>query len=345
MPGLIGSQGIRPGALNMNRIFRALRYRTEQAQKVVFHRPPIYTTDAYGVPDGVQAAPELLLPDLPAIIRPAITADYQQERAGNNIIGAARIYTPNMTTIKSSTGGIGAYNFNQAMNPDFNEIQGWDRLITNYRTIMTMETDVTGSVANGTWTASQGAITSDGESITNTTTANGNTIFTAGNIRNILEADRFKFRIRTNFDAELTVITVVNQSDHTLTYTVTNGPPGVNLYEHSGDWFSVDLPYVSGTAATSIYSVGDQYTLTVAESNLGGATSYDYEKDLKTITVANTGYNSPGGQSSYTVSFKEMEFYKSISWHVHSLKDMTDGYIIFNCVRTSGRDDARRRAE
>ena len=46
-----------------------------------------------------------------------------------------------------------------------------------------------------------------------------------------------------------------------------------------------------------------------------------------------------------TVQIKELEFYKSISWHVHSLKDMTDGYLIFNCVRTTGRYDSRRRAE
>ena len=49
MPGLIGSQGVRPGALNMNRVFRALRYRTEQAQKVTYHRPAIYKTDAYNI--------------------------------------------------------------------------------------------------------------------------------------------------------------------------------------------------------------------------------------------------------------------------------------------------------
>lgn len=339
MPGLVGSQGVRPGALNMGRVFRALRYRSDQAQYVVYHRPIIYKTDDYGVPSGTVGSQELLLPDLPAIIRPAVTADYQQQRQGSNIIGAARIYTPNITTIKSSTGGIGAHNFNQPMNPNFNEIEGWDRLITNYRTIRTLRTDVTSSVANGTWTASHGAITTDGESVTNTTTANGNTIFTAGNIKNILEADRLRFRIKTNFDAELTVITIVNQSNHTLTYTVTNGPPGVNLYEHSGDWFTVDLPFISGTTATSIYSVGDQYTVTVAD---GG--NFDYEKELKTVTIANTGYNSPGGQSSYTVSLKEMEFYKSVSWHVHSLKDMTDGYMIFDCVRTQGRNDSRRRA-
>lgn len=225
MPGLIGSQGVRPGALNMGRVFRALRYRSEQAQYVVFHRPEIFKIDNYGVPTNVGGSEELLLPDLPAIIRPTLTADYQRQREGNNIIGAARIYTPNINTIKSSTGGIGAYNFNQDMNPNFNEVEGWDRLITNYRTIRTLKTDITGSVANGTWTASNGAITTDGESITNTTTANGNTIFTAGNLKNILEADRFRFKIKTNFDAELTVITITNQSNHTLTYTVTNGPP------------------------------------------------------------------------------------------------------------------------
>ena len=45
-----------------------------------------------------------------------------------------------------------------------------------------------------------------------------------------------------------------------------------------------------------------------------------------------------------TLQVKDVEYYKSVSWHVHSLKDMTDGYIIFNCVRTKGRYDSRRRA-
>ena len=139
MPGLIGSQGVRPGALNMNRVFRALRYRTEQAQLVTYHRPIIYKTDDYGVPSGTVGSNELLLPDLPAIIRPAITADYSKERYGNNIIGAARVYTPNITTIKNYT------NFDQDNNTDFNEIEGWDRLITNYRTVYSVPTDVTGS--------------------------------------------------------------------------------------------------------------------------------------------------------------------------------------------------------
>ena len=71
---------------------------------------------------------------------------------------------------------------------------------------------------------------------------------------------------------------------------------------------------------------------------MGG--TYDYETDLKTIVF---NYTGPAA-SSDTVQLKGVEFYKSVSWHVHSFKDMTDGYIIFNCVRTRGRSDAKRRA-
>ena len=194
MPGLIGSQGVRPGALNMSRVFRALRYRTEQAQYVVYNRPAIYKTDDYGVPSGTVGSPELLLPDLQAIVRPALTADYSQERLGSNIIGAARIYTPNITTIKNYD------NFNQNNNGNFNEIEGWDSLITNYRTIFDVPTS---GAAN--WTADAGTITSDGESITNTLTGNGYLRYTA-TTKNILEADRLRLKIKTNFTTTLTSV-------------------------------------------------------------------------------------------------------------------------------------------
>ena len=67
---------------------------------------------------------------------------------------------------------------------------------------------------------------------------------------------------------------------------------------------------------------------------------FPYEYNVNEITFNYTGFTA----ATNTVQIKELEFYKSVSWHVHSLKDMTDGYIIFNCVRTRGRDDARRRA-
>ena len=317
MPGLIGSQGVRPGALNMNRVFRALRYRTEQAQKVTYHRPTIFKTDDYGVPAGATGSAEILLPDLPAIIRPTVTADYQQERQGNNIIGAARIYTPNITTIKNLP------NFDQDNNTNFNEIEGWDRLITNYRTIFYVPTTGTTN-----WTTDNGTITSDGESITNTLSANGYVRYTATS-KNALEADRLRFKIKTNFTLTLTTFTIINAagSPQTLTYTPTA------LTIPSGNWLTVDVPYISGTSATSIYRDGTRYAVSV-----GG--TYDYEQNVNKIQLNYTGFTGV----TNTVQVKELEFYKSVSWHVHSLKDMTDGYIIFNCVRTRGRDDARRRA-
>lgn len=317
MPGLIGSQGVRPGALNMNRVFRALRYRTEQAQKVTYNRPPIYKTDNYGVPSGTIGSQEILVPDLPAIIRPTVTADYQQERQGNNIIGAARIYTPNITTIKNLP------NFDQDNNTNFNEIEGWDRLITNYRTIFYVPTTGTTN-----WTTDNGTITSDGESITNTLSANGYVRYTATS-KNALEADRLRFKIKTNFTLTLTTFTIINAagSPQTLTYTPTA------LTIPSGNWLTVDVPYISGTSATSIYRDGTRYAVSV-----GG--TYDYEQNVDKIQLNYTGFTGV----TNTVQVKELEFYKSVSWCVHSLKDMTDGYIIFNCVRTRGRDDARRRA-
>ena len=315
MPGLIGSQGVRPGALNMNRVFRALRYRTEQAQHVTYHRPAIYKTDDYGVPSGTIGSQEILLPDLPAIIRPTVTADYQQERQGNNIIGAARIYTPNMETIKNYE------NFNQDNNTNFNEIEGWDRLITNYRTILSIPTSGTTN-----WSTDSGSIASDDESITNTLTGNGYLKYTATN-KNALEADRIRFRIKTNFTATLTSGTSLNTSDQTLTYT----PSSLTI--PSGQWLTIDLPYISGSTATSIYRDGTRYATTI-----GG--TYDYETNVKAFQINYTGFTA----TTNTIQIKEVEYYKSVSWHVHSLKDMTDGYIIFNCVRTTGRDDARRRA-
>ncbi len=324
MPGLIGSQGVRPGALNMNRVFRALRYRTEQAQKVTYNRPAIYKTDNYGVPSGTIGSQEILVPDLPAIIRPTVTADYQQERQGNNIIGAARIYTPNITTIKNLP------NFDQDNNTNFNEIEGWDRLITNYRTIFYVPTTGTTN-----WTTDNGSISSDGESITNTLTGDGYFRYTATS-KNALEADRLRFKIKTNFTLTLASFSVLNIGDSTAippvsAQTLTYTPSSLTI--PSGTWLTVDVPYISGTTATSVYRDGTRYATTV-----GG--TYDYEYNVNQITFNYTGFTGV----TNTVQVKELEFYKSVSWCVHSLKDMTDGYIIFNCVRTRGRDDARRRA-
>ena len=321
MPGLIGSQGVRPGALNMNRVFRALRYRTEQAQKVTYHRPPIFKTDDYGVPSGSIGSNEILIPDLPAIIRPTVTADYQQERKGNNIIGAARIYTPNITTIKNLP------NFDQDTNTDFNEIEGWDRLITNYRTIFYIPTTGTTNW-NGT-----GSVASDGESVTLTATGNGNLVYTTS-ATNTLEADRFRLKIKGSGSVQLNAIRVYHGS---LASTHRINWDNDNFILLDDNWLTIDLPFVSGTTSTSIYQTGSRNAVTVS---IGGGLSQEaqYEADFRKLQI---DFSATNGD---TLQVKEIEYYKSVSWHVHSLKDMTDGYIIFNCVRTSGRSDARRRA-
>jgi len=327
MPGLIGSQGVRPGALNMNRVFRALRYRTEQAQKVTYHRPAIYKTDTYGVPSGTIGSNEILVPDLPAIIRPTVTADYQQERAGNNIIGAARIYTPNITTIKNLD------NFDQDNNTNFNEIEGWDRLITNYRTVYSVFTSGN-SNPNPEWVNTGGNTPiSDGESILVSGNSTAVTYTTTGN-KNVLEADRLRFKIKTN-DTNVVLSSIVLTNDPSANKTLTITPTTPTLTLTKDEWLTIDVPYVSGTTATSIFKGGTRHATTVAD---GG--NYDYEKDLVSVKFNWTG----PATNADIVYLKDVELYKSVSWHVHSLKDMTDGYIIFNCVRTRGRDDARRRA-
>ena len=321
MPGLIGSQGVRPGAMNMNRIFRALRYRTEQAQYVTYHRPPIYGKDNYGVETGVVSGSELLMPDLPAIIRPTLTADYQIEKGGGNIIGAARVYTPNLKTIKNLP------NFDQTNNAAFNEIEGWDRLISNQRTILNLPTSGTSR-----WSTDAGSVTSDGESLKNNNGQDGYFRYTSGSSGlNALEADRLRFKIKANFTANLTSFTVINTSAETLTYT-----PSSLVILPNEIWLTIDVPYEANTSSTSIYYSGSRKAVTV-----GG--TYDYETNINKVQINFTKGDDGSGDTN-DIWIKEVEFYKSLSWHVHSLKDMTDGYIIFNCVRTTGRRDSLRRA-
>jgi hypothetical protein len=327
MPGLIGSQGVRPGALNMNRVFRALRYRTEQAQKVTYHRPTIYKTDNYGVPSGSVGSPEILLPDLPAIIRPAMTADYSQEKFGSNIIGAARVYTPNITTIKNLP------NFNQDNNTNFNEIEGWDRLITNYRTIYSVPTSGTSGWGTGSATANW-TFSSDGETLTATTGADYDGAFKfTTSATNTLEADRLRFKIKASGAVVLNAIRSFNGATQDNDYRLNYAPTSLTI--PTGSWLTVDVPFISGTSATSIYLDGVRKAVTVTAGS-----NFDYEDDLRDFELRVSG--SASGNKIYV---RAIEYYKSVSWHVHSLKDMTDGYIIFNCVRTSGRYDSRRRAE
>ena len=326
---MLSEQGIRPGHLNMGRILRQLRHRSDQSRKVVYHRPPIYGKDNYGVEGGTIVTQELLYPDLPALIRPAMTADYRLEKQGANVIGAARVYTPNMQTIKAIP------NFDQTVtNPDFDEIEGWDRFIDTTRIIYHTPTSGTSG-----WTSGTADVTfeSDGQQITATLgdDYDGGFYYTTG-ATNTLEADRLRFQIMASgaSNIELSNFKSFNGGTQDTDYAITYTPASLSI--PTGSWLTVDVPFVSGTVAngTSIYMGGTRYAVTVTSGS-----SFDYEANFRDIE-----FGISGAADGNLVYVRGIKYYKSIEWHVHSCKELNDDFMTFNCVRTRGKRDSRRRA-
>jgi len=327
---MLSGQGVRPGSINMGRVLRQLRHRSGQSRLVTYHRPPIYGKDDYGVEGGTVVANELLFPDLPALIRPAITADYVLEQAGHNIIGVARVYTPNIQTIK------GLPNFEQTTStPNFNEVEGWDRFIDRQRNIYQVPTSATGSWTSGT--TANVTFATDGQTITATlgTDYEGDFYYTTG-ATNTLEADRITFQIKASGASNIALINFKSMNGGTQNgdYAITYTPASLSI--PTGSWLTVDVPFISGTVASgsSIYMDGTRYAVTVTTGS-----SFDYEANFRDFV-----FNVSGAADGNIVYVRDIRFYKSISWHVHSLKELNDEFITFNCVRTRGRRDSRRRA-
>ena len=326
---MLNQQGVRPGSINMGRILRQLAHHSNQSRKVTYRRPPIFGKDNYGVEGGTVVTPELLYPELPALIRPALTADYNLERAGVNIIGAARVYTPNIQTIK------GYANFDQTTtNPNFDEIEGWDRFIDKERTIYQVPTSGTSGWVSG---SADCTFASDGETLTTTlgTDYDGTFHFTTS-AKNTLSADRISLQIKVSgaSNIKLTNFKVYNGTTQNGAYSTTYTPTALSI--PTGSWLTIDVPYITGTVAsgTSIYMDGTRYATTVTS----GA-SFDYEGNFRDFE-----FEVSGAASGNKVYVRAIKLYKSISWHVHSLKELNTDYMIFNCVRTTGRRDSIRRA-
>ena len=326
---MLSAQGVRPGSINMGRVLRQLRHRSGQSRLVTYRRPPIFDKDDYGVEGGTIVTQELLFPGLPALIRPAVTADYMLEQAGHNIIGVARVYTPNIQTIK------GFPNFEQtAAIPDFNEIEGWDRFIDRQRNVYQVPTSGTSGWTSGT---ADTTFTSDGQTITATlgTDYDGGFYYTTG-ATNTLESDRLTFQIKASgaSNIELSNFKSFNGGTQDTDYAITYTPASLSI--PTGSWLTIDVPFVSGTVAsgTSIYMDGVRSAVTVTSGS-----SFDYEADFRDVE-----FGISGAADGNIVYVRDIRFYKSIAWHVHSLKELNDEFMIFNTVRTRGKRDSRRRA-
>ena len=255
----------------MGRILRNLRYRSSQSRLVTYRRPPIYGKDNYGVEGGTIVTQELLYPQLPALIRPALTADYKLERQGANVIGAARVYTPNLQTIK------GFPNFTQTTtNPNFDEIEGWDRFIDTSRTVYQVPTDATTAWTSGTADAT---FESDGQTITATlgTDYNGSIYYTTG-ATNTLEADRIRFQIKAIGASNISLVNFKSYNGGTqdANYAITYTPASLSI--PTGSWLTVDLPFVTGSVASgsSIYLNGTRHAVTITTGS-----SFNYEADFR----------------------------------------------------------------
>lgn len=324
---MLSEQGVRPGSINMGRILRQLAHHSNQSRKVTYHRPTIFGKDNYGVEGGSVVTPELLYPKLPALIRPALTADYNLERAGVNVIGAARVYTPNIQTIKNFP------NFDQTViNPNFDEIEGWDRFIDTERTIYQVPTAATTSWVSG---SADVTFTSDGETLTATLGSDyDGTFHFSTTAKNTLSADRLSMQVKATGVVKLSNFKVYNGTSLNGAYSTGYTPASMTI--PTDDWLTIDVPYITGTVAsgTSIYQSGTRYATTVAS----GA-SFDYEGNFRDFQL-----EVSGSASGNKLELRAIKLYKSISWHVHSLKELNTDYMIFNCVRTSGRRDSIRRA-
>ena len=253
---MLSEQGVRPGSINMGRILRQLAHHSNQSRKVTYHRPTIFGKDNYGVEGGSVVTPELLYPKLPALIRPALTADYNLERAGVNIIGAARVYTPNIQTIK------GYSNFDQTVtNPNFDEIEGWDRFIDTERTIYQVPTAATTGWVSG---SADVTFTSDGETLTATLGADyDGTFHFSTTAKNTLSADRLSMQIKATGVVKLSNFKVYNGTSLNGAYSTGYTPATMTI--PTDDWLTIDVPYITGTVAsgTSIYQSGSRYATTV----------------------------------------------------------------------------------
>ena len=312
--------------INMSGLLKKLSFRTGQSRRVVYYRPPIYGKDNYGVESNTLVSNEINVPDVNAYIRNIVDKDYVVERGGHNITGKARIYLPNITTLKNYP------NLNQDNNTLFNDITGFDQLIDYDRTIFTLPVSSTTGWASGSMDTTFSGEGYGGTTLTATvgTTATGS--FTYTNVgANILEADRLTFKIKGSGTVSLAGFNVYASG---TTSAWKYGYAATPFVLPTTTWTVVDVPYISGTSLSSVYISGTRNDLTVTQgaSWKNGTFAFNnLEFDIQ-------------GEDGVRLYLKDVKFYKSSKWSVQKVNDYNDEYMVFDCVRTTGKRDKIRRA-
>ena len=320
--------------LNMGNILKRIGYITGQSRKITYYRPPIYGRDDYGVETGAVDTNEILVPNVQAYMRNQVEKDYVLQRGGHNIIGMSRVYLPNLATLKNFP------NFNQNNNILFNEIEGFDKLIDVDRVVYTVVTSSSTdwSVSEG---ASSGSVTSDGDEMVTYTinTAVGPitpTYDISGDSQNTLESNRLTFQVKASG-----AVTLHNMKTYNGGSTAAYGTTFDNttLTVPTGSWLTVDYPFASGTlthpaSTSSVYLGGTRYAVDITSGS-----TFDYEGNLNLFSL-NVSSSASGSQ----LYIRAVKYYKGIEWIVHSINDYNDEYMVFDCVRTAGKRESRRRA-
>ena len=302
----------------MTGLLKRLSFQTGQSRKVTYYRPPVYGKDNYGVETDSKSAEEIIVPDVRAYIHNKSDKSFVQQRAGHNVTGKAKIYLPNLGTLKNFPNFSGA--------TAFNEPEGFDKIIDYDRTVYQVPTDTD----TGWSQDSTGVISTDGESVTLTVTGSSAFSYTAA--ANTLEADRITFQLKCSGSVVLNSFLSFHggtTSNDQILYD------NANITLDDNEWVTFDLPFVSGTTTnnTSVYYKGVRYAVPVTSGS-----SFTYIENF-----AKTTFNF-ATSSGDTIQIKNFKYYKSAEWSIHEINDYNDEFMSLSCVRTEGRRDSRRRA-
>ena len=101
------------------------------------------------------------------------------------------------------------------------------------------------------------------------------------------------------------------------------------------NFITVDVPRYPVPSSGNIYIDGTRYGI---NSVVSGS---NFTDRLKLSNFEIVFASSAIGKTYY---LRNVKFYKSSEWSIHSINDYNDEYMSLSCVRTAGKRDSRRRA-